>query len=71
MEIPKEIKLYMLSLYFISNFLFAISILFYATSIYELTSFWGFQAVINLVMIIIGLSIANDEEERQKEELKK
>ena len=65
----KYVRLYGRSLYFITNFLFAISILFSATSIQELTLGWGVQALINLFIIAIGLN--EIEEEKKDQENKK
>ena len=65
----KFVKLYGCSLYFITNFLFAISLLYTATSIQDLTAIWGFQALINLVIIAIGLN--EIEEEKKDQENKK
>ena len=65
----KFIKLYGISLYFITNFLFAIAILFSTTSIQDLTAIWGFQALINLVIIATVLN--EIEEEKKDQENKK
>ena len=67
----KYMRLYGLSLYFITNFLFAISILFRVTSIQDLTLVWGFQALINIVLVATVLDAIEEEEKEQENKDKK
>ena len=67
MKNEKAINLYLLSLYFISNFLLGLSILFSATTIQELCTGWGILTLANLVIIMILYSATLDEEKKEKE----
>lgn len=70
MKFNKVINLYLISLYFITNFLYAISLSLSATSLSELTLWLSGQTGLNIIIIIICIGIYTDMLNQQKEEEK-